>query len=122
MQDKSIISQILETKAPENLYHYTSSAGLMGIIGTEESHTGKLWATKIHYMNDGLELQLGLEQIRKEIEAQKEHIRENIEVRDGYRKRTTDELDKMLADLERIAHINIGVVSFTTERVLQNWF
>lgn len=115
MQDKSIISQILETEVPENLYHYTSSNGLMGIIGTEAFHTGKIWATKIQYMNDGSELQHGFEQIKKEIETQKKYIRDEIEVQDGYRKRTTDELDDMLSALERIAHINIGVVSFTTE-------
>lgn len=110
MQDESVISQILETKVPEHLYHYTSSEGLMGIIGT-----GKMRATKIHYMNDGSELQYGLEQIRKEVEVQKEYIRKNIEVRDGYRKRTADELDEMNRVLGQTAKINLGVVSFTTE-------
>jgi hypothetical protein len=115
MQEKSMISQIVETEVPENLYHYTSSTGLMGIIGTEVSHTGKIWATKIHYMNDGSELQYGFEQIRKEIEVQKEYLCKDIEVLDGYRKRTTDELNDMLSALERVEQINIGVVSFTTE-------
>lgn len=117
MQDKSIITQILETEVPEHLYHYTSSEGLMGIIGT-----GKMRATKIHYMNDGGELQHGLEQIRKEIETQKNYIRDGKEVQDGYRKRTTEDLDAMLFALEQIAHTNIGVVSFTTEgNQLSQW-
>jgi hypothetical protein len=32
---------------PTVLYHYTSPAGLMGIIRNRE-----IWATKLHYLND----------------------------------------------------------------------
>lgn len=34
-------------KAPKNIYHYTNSVGLMGILNTKS-----LWATDVWYMND----------------------------------------------------------------------
>ena len=117
MQDKSIISQINETEVSEKLCHYTSSKGLKGIIST-----GKMWATKIQYMNDGSELQHGFKQIRKEIEDQKRYISHGIEIQDGYKKRSDKELDEMLFALDRIEMANICVASFTEEEdQLSQW-
>jgi Protein of unknown function (DUF2971) len=45
----------LRLTPPECMYHYTTQAGLLGIIGTSE-----LWATKIHYLNDSTEFSLAL--------------------------------------------------------------
>ena len=89
MPNKSIISQIFETDVPKDLYHYTSSAGLMGII-----KTGKIRTTKIHYMNDGSELQLGVQYIREEIKTQR-----NNKTRDD------QELDEMIDALDSIESI-----------------
>jgi hypothetical protein len=107
MQDKSIISKISETKAPDYLYHYTSAKGLIGIIDT-----GKIWATKIHYMNDGLELQQGLKYIREEIGIQKRN-----------KTRSTQELIGMSRELKDIHDINTSVISFTstTHDDLSQW-
>lgn len=87
------------TPIPSPLYHYTSSAGLLGILETK-----KIWATKIHYLNDSSELSLGLKYIRQEINSQKEG--ENST-------RRVQELDELLDVLLALEGINIGVVSFT---------
>jgi hypothetical protein len=49
----------LATAMPEFLYHYTSQAGLIGIVQNSE-----LWATKVHYMNDSTEFSLALDLAR----------------------------------------------------------
>lgn len=106
MSDKSIISQIFETEVPKELYHYTSSTGLMGIIESQ-----KIWTTKIHYLNDGSELQLGFQYIREEIESQK-----------GNDIRSENELDEMIDALDSIKTINMSIASFTAEGdLLSQW-
>src|SRR5436190_12852489 len=50
---------------PETLYHYTSTAGLHGIIST-----GKLWASNYSFLNDSSELQYG-RQIALEVLAER---------------------------------------------------
>jgi hypothetical protein len=49
-------TQDLQASAPlpEYLWHYTTGAGLKGIL---ESNT--MWATELHYLNDGAEFNLG---------------------------------------------------------------
>jgi len=53
---------------PETLYHYTSAAGLFGIIST-----GKLWGSHYNYLNDASELAYGrevaLQVVREKLEA-----------------------------------------------------
>lgn len=48
----------LQGAEPPNLYHYTTQAGLLGII---EGH--ELRATKVHYMNDSTEFKASLEML-----------------------------------------------------------
>jgi hypothetical protein len=47
---------------PEILYHYTSQAGLIGILDTRT-----IWASKIHYLNDSREFALALDIARLEL-------------------------------------------------------
>ena len=44
---------------PEELFHYTSAAGALGIL-----HGGSVWASMLHYMNDGQEFGYALELAR----------------------------------------------------------
>ena len=37
------------------LYHYTSAAGLIGLLGTPASPAA-MWLTQVQYMNDAVEL------------------------------------------------------------------
>lgn len=55
-------ARTLET--PATLYHYTSTAGLLGIV-----ESGSLWATDLAYLNDRREMTHGLELIRNAILA-----------------------------------------------------
>ena len=99
MPRKSLISQILAIGVPDTLFHYTTSAGLMGIIQSR-----KIWTTKIQYMNDNSELQLAYDYIRNEIDLQ---------IKGVGKTRTEEELDKMCKALDSIGRINVGVASFT---------
>jgi hypothetical protein len=47
---------------PNILYHYTSQAGLLGIIQTRE-----IWATNLLFLNDSMELNYALQILHKEI-------------------------------------------------------
>jgi Protein of unknown function (DUF2971) len=50
------------TTRPKRLFHYTSHAGLLGIV-----ETGRLWATNIQYMNDSSELDYGMSMTRSHL-------------------------------------------------------
>jgi hypothetical protein len=101
MENKSMLSQIIQTKLPETLYHYTSANGLMGIIESK-----KIWTTKIQYLNDKSELELALDLIRDEINQQ-------LKGSAGKKVRTDEELNEMLGALEGINTLNVAVASFT---------
>lgn len=47
---------------PKTLYHYTSQAGLIGMLNTKA-----IWASKIHYLNDSREFALALDIARQEL-------------------------------------------------------
>ncbi|MDR6664276.1 DUF2971 domain-containing protein [Rhizobium sp. 1399] len=53
---KPVVERIFdETKIPDSLFHYTSAAGLLGILGQH-----KLWFSDAAFMNDGSEALHGL--------------------------------------------------------------
>ena len=70
MMNQNIVSQLLAIDVPDLLFHYTTAVGLMGIIGS-----GKIWTTKIQYMNDNSELQLAFD--CKEMELKKLELKKN---------------------------------------------
>src|SRR5688572_11515034 len=99
MNEKSIINQLFGVDTPDLLFHYTTSAGLVGII-----ESGKIWTSKISYMNDTSEVQLALDYIRNEIDLQ----------RKGFGKtRTDEELDVMGEGMDWMEILNLSVASFT---------
>jgi hypothetical protein len=65
-----------EQSPPEILYHYTSQAGLLGIIESK-----CIWATEIRYLNDASEFQYFLDLVR---EVRAEFIDEANEPLIGY--------------------------------------
>jgi hypothetical protein len=101
MTDKNIISQNLSTKVPDVLYHYTNSTGLKGILKSKQ-----IWATKIHYLNDKMELQLAFDYIRDELDKKR--------VVDGI-KQTDEDLESKYNALDEIDLVNVCVASFTEE-------
>jgi hypothetical protein len=52
---------------PSYLYHYTTGAGLVGIFDTN-----KIWASNVLYMNDRMEVLLGVRMAHKIIEEKRE--------------------------------------------------
>ena len=90
----------LEKQAlPETLYHYTSQAGLIGILNTRS-----IWASKIHYLNDAREFALALDLARRELER-----RMHAEPSEKYLGR----LELLRDKIYTIESINICVCSFS---------
>jgi hypothetical protein len=101
MSDKSIISPILSTDVPDILYHYTNSSGLRGILASKQ-----IWVSKIHYLNDKMELQLAFDYIRDELDQQRKEVKTN---------QADEELNNKYDVLGSIDLVNISVASFTEE-------
>lgn len=59
---QEITSRLYSDTPQERLYHYSTFAGLLGIVGSKT-----LWASDIRYMNDSAELKHTADLIRKEI-------------------------------------------------------
>jgi hypothetical protein len=55
-------SHLGNSDLPEILYHYTSQTGLIGMLNTK-----KIWASKIHYLNDSKEFALALDLARNKL-------------------------------------------------------
>ncbi|BAV45280.1 Putative uncharacterized protein [Mesorhizobium loti] len=64
LAEKIIDPYRAKIKAPTRLYHYTSSAGLIGIV-----QTSRVWFSDSAFMNDGSELQYGMDIFRRKSEA-----------------------------------------------------
>lgn len=71
----------LEQKPPEELFHYTSMVGLMGMVAGKA-----VWATNIEFLNDSTEFKHGEQVVTDVTEAHKRQAR-------GDRKAFFDELD-----------------------------
>jgi len=59
-----ILNEVLLQVPPGLLYHYTTLAGLLGIISQQE-----IWATHTQYLNDHREFRHGLDIFREELET-----------------------------------------------------
>jgi hypothetical protein len=102
-----LLDEVLSRRPSGPLYHYTSSAGFMGIVGKAE-----IWATHTQYLNDHREYRHAVDKVREQIQAQREfgdpsHRRILDEMRDG---------------LEGIESMNVCVCSFSEARdSLSQW-
>lgn len=59
----SLVDQIWQDSSdelPEIVYHYTDAAGLAGMLASK-----KVWATEYRFVNDGSEVELGLQQAKR---------------------------------------------------------
>ena len=99
---------VTAASAPPVLYHYTTQAGLIGVL-----ESNAIWATKIHYLNDSSEYELALE-IGREVLA-------------GLLSRETDEhrqekITCLLENLATIEAMNVCVCSFSEHGdLLSQW-
>jgi hypothetical protein len=84
---------------PEILYHYTSQAGLIGMLNTKT-----IWASKIHYLNDSKEFALALDLASDELTK-----RINAATSQGDRSR----LELLRGTIYTIAEVNTCVCCFS---------
>ena len=60
------LNEFLESKLPNELFHYTNLNGLMGILNTSE-----LWLSNMYFLNDKNEFELGLKFVIEQLESYK---------------------------------------------------
>lgn len=95
----SILTEILSREPPDVLYHYTTQAGLLGIIKCKE-----IWATHTQYLNDRREYLHAVDLVRQEIE------RKVVSAIDDASKFALEEMTEGLAGIESM---NVCVCSFS---------
>lgn len=81
----------VERGLPDVLYHYTDIGGFEGIY-----KSGELWGTHVAYMNDTVELHIGLDAVLQVLNQEKSSL-----IAEGETRHTT----QLLADTERMLHI-----------------
>ena len=100
--------RILERERPGRLYHYTTTAGLLGIIQQKE-----IWATHSQYLNDLREFRHALEIAQEELRAMR------AASQDADRSCTLQQMEENTTGIE-IA--NVCVTSFSENRdSLSQW-
>jgi len=92
-------SQLGDKVPPEILYHYTSQAGLIGMLGTKT-----IWASKIHYLNDSREFALALDMARREFTNRMEAATSQGD---------HDRLELLRDTIDTIAKVNTCVCCFS---------
>jgi len=97
-----ILSELIPVQVPDTLYHYTSQAGLLGIIQDHE-----IWATHTQYLNDSREYIHALELVREELSIRRAGAANAEEI---------TALNEMLtALLGGVQSINVCVSSFSED-------
>jgi hypothetical protein len=90
----------LETSLPPPIiYHYTSQDGLFGILESKS-----IWASKIQYLNDEQEFNLGLQVAREVIKEQLQSTPDEVKKR---------LLNQLVGDLGKVEQTNVCVCSFS---------
>ncbi len=104
----SKLQHLLSPTPPDTLYHYTSGAGIKGIVGSLS-----LQATMLHYLNDAREFKHGLSVAQSALRHRGQRD-SNV---------THQELLSSLADaLDRIEHLQICVFCLSEEEdLLSQW-
>lgn len=60
--EKYLYQTVFPTQPPENIFHYTTQSGILGIIQSRE-----MWATQVHFLNDKHEVFLTFKLLEKEL-------------------------------------------------------
>jgi len=103
----SVISALNVHAPPPELYHYSTQCGFLGIVKSD-----KIWASKIHYLNDSNEYQLALSLARDLLRSKLEQV----EISDRIK------IECLLDNIQQIEELNVCVVSLTEERdLLSQW-
>jgi hypothetical protein len=98
---REILKKTIYPTPVKKLYHYTTQAGLLGIIRSKQ-----IWLTHTQYLNDTREYRHALEIMRSEVQTRIGRAK-NAEA--------TDIFSHMLGDLTGHQSINVCVASFSTD-------
>jgi hypothetical protein len=97
-----IVAELLPRKAPETLYHYTTQAGLIGVIRDTE-----IWATHTQYLNDRREYVHAIGLVRDAIGDRLKSAANTV---------VKEVLEEMFARVsDDLASINVCVCSFSED-------
>lgn len=100
------VKEVLHRPPPDLLFHYTTQAGLLGIIERKE-----IWASHTQYLNDVREFQLAITLVQEELHSMKSHRAEH--------RGLVNEMERGLAGIETI---NVCVCSLSADGdVLSQW-
>ncbi len=94
-----LLDKYSQKTRPRILYHYTTQAGLLGIVSSRE-----IWATKIQFLNDTSEFSLALEIAHGFLTKQKTNKSSS---------RIRSRAAAFLDEVESIRYLNICVCSFS---------
>jgi hypothetical protein len=101
----SLLEKFLNRKPSSRIFHYTSQAGLLGIIRSKS-----IWATSIHHLNDATEFDYALRMLKRIIgEQSQDGIGANL-------------AKKLIEDANGSAQINLFVACFSQKPdLLSQW-
>ena len=104
----STVRALLTPDPPSILYHYTTPAGLLGIVEKKE-----IWASHTQYLNDQREFRHAVGIIEEEIAAMKKMHQHD---------KHQELLDEMASVLKDSESMNVCVCSLSEERdILSQW-
>jgi hypothetical protein len=114
---RAIFNNVLSRKPDKPLYHYTTQAGLLGIIKSRQ-----IWATHTQYLNDRREFLHAVDLVREEIQR----LLDNLYLSSGSAASVSEEaLARMQAAVSvsmSPQNINVCVCSFSEEKdSLSQW-
>lgn len=78
------LDRFIQTKPAGCLYHYTGSAGLIGIL-----QSGNIWATDYRHLNDRKEYQIGAKLLQRELRSK------------GLKKEQQDHFERLVNETQR---------------------
>ena len=99
--------QVSPNKRP--IFHYTDTVGLVGIIGNHE-----IWATHTDFLNDSLEMEIGIDAIRRSVTDEAQRVKE-INVDEKYQNAAA-QLELVAKAVERSNFGDTFVASFSKLR------
>ncbi|MGA8809353.1 MAG: DUF2971 domain-containing protein [Thermoanaerobaculia bacterium] len=103
-----ILGQLETTSPPDQLYHYTSFQGFIGITASRS-----IWASSIHHLNDAEEFAHGRRLVQNEIQERRRSIRDQSE---------DDFMSLLWSRIEQIRGAHVFVASFSQDNdLLSQW-
>lgn len=103
-----ILAELETTIPPDQLYHYTSFQGFMGITASRS-----IWASSIHHLNDAEEFAHGRRLVQTEIQERRRSIQNRSE---------DDFMSLLWSRIEQIRGAHVFVASFSQDDdLLSQW-